>query len=101
MRPASSWRKRRPPPGPRTRRRTRPRSSRRTRPGVGSDFALEPETTSVGAFAQVAADLGEAFGAGGPDRQHFGFAEQVVDSVYLGTSTGLRLRHVQPTAGWR
>ncbi|HEY7989169.1 MAG TPA: TldD/PmbA family protein, partial [Lapillicoccus sp.] len=65
--------------------------------GVGSDFALEPETTSVGAFAQVAADLGEAFAAGGPDRQHFGFAEQVVDSVYLGTSTGLRLRHVQPT----
>ena len=65
--------------------------------GVGSDFALEPETTSVGAFAQVAADLGEAFAAGGADRQHFGFAEQVVDSVYLGTSTGLRLRHVQPT----
>ena len=65
--------------------------------GTGSDFALEPETTSVGAFARVATDLGEAFAAGGAGRQHFGFAEQVVDSVYLGTSTGLRLRHVQPT----
>ncbi|MEP6650269.1 MAG: metallopeptidase TldD-related protein [Lapillicoccus sp.] len=65
--------------------------------GAGSDFALEPETTSVGAFAPVAADLGEAFAAGGAARQHFGFAEQVVDSVYLGSSTGLRLRHVQPT----
>ena len=65
--------------------------------GVGSDFALEPETTSVGAFAQVATDLGAAFAAGGTARQHFGFAEQLVDSVYLGTSTGLRLRHVQPT----
>ena len=33
--------------------------------GVGTDFALDPETTSVGAFARVAADLGEAFAAGG------------------------------------
>jgi predicted Zn-dependent protease len=65
--------------------------------GVGSDFALQPETTTVAAFTQVAADLGEAFAAGGAKRQHFGFAEQMVDSVYLGTSTGLRLRHVQPT----
>ena len=65
--------------------------------GAGSDFGLAPDTTSVGAFAQLASDLGEAFAAGGTGRQHFGFAEQVVDSVYLGTSTGLRLRHVQPT----
>ena len=65
--------------------------------GVGSDFGLEPETTSIGAFAHVAADLGEAIKAGGATRRHFGFAEQVVDSVYLGSSTGVRLRHVQPT----
>jgi predicted Zn-dependent protease len=62
--------------------------------GVGSDFGLEPETTSIGAFAQLATDLGEAFEAG---HQHFGFAEHIVDSVYMGSSTGLRLRHVQPT----
>jgi predicted Zn-dependent protease len=62
--------------------------------GVGSDFGLEPETTSIGAFAQLATDLGEAFEAG---HQHFCFAEHIVDSVYMGSSTGLRLRHVQPT----
>jgi predicted Zn-dependent protease len=65
--------------------------------GAGSTFDLAPETTSVGAFARVADDLGEAFAAAGTARQHFGFAEQIVDSVYLGTSTGVRLRHVQPT----
>ncbi len=65
--------------------------------GTGSDFALEPEPTSIGAFDALAADLGAVMRAGGPNRQHFGFAEQVVDSIYLGSSTGLRLRHVQPT----
>ncbi len=65
--------------------------------GAGSDFDLEPETTSIGAFAQVAADLGEVMRAGGTTRRHFGFTEQLVDSVYLGSSTGVRLRHVQPT----
>ncbi|MEO3936062.1 metallopeptidase TldD-related protein [Dermatophilaceae bacterium Soc4.6] len=65
--------------------------------GAGSDFTLGPEPTSIGAFDAVARDLGEVFRAGGAGRQHFGFAEQVVDTTYLGTSTGLRLRHVQPT----
>ncbi|GAA1898610.1 metallopeptidase TldD-related protein [Lapillicoccus jejuensis] len=71
--------------------------------GTGSDFALEPEATSIGAFAGLAADLGEVFArsaAPGSDevaRRHFGFAEQIVDTTYLGSSTGLRLRHVQPT----
>lgn len=71
--------------------------------GSGSDFALEPEATSIGAFSGLAADLGEVFargaapGSGEVARRHFGFAEQVVDTTYLGTSTGLRLRHVQPT----
>ncbi|MEP6631335.1 MAG: metallopeptidase TldD-related protein [Lapillicoccus sp.] len=63
----------------------------------GSSFELEPEATSIGAFAGLAADLGAVLRDSGADRQHFGFAEQVVDSVYLGSSTGLRLRHVQPT----
>lgn len=65
--------------------------------GSGSDFALEPEATSIGAFTDVARDLGSAFAESGSARQHFGFAEQVVDTIYLGSSTGLRLRHVQPT----
>ncbi len=65
--------------------------------GSGSSFDLEPEPTSIGAFAGLAADLGAVLRDSGADRQHFGFAEQVVDSVYLGSSAGLRLRHVQPT----
>lgn len=65
--------------------------------GGGSDFALAPEPTSIGAFEGLARDLGEVFARSGADRQHFGFAEQIVDTTYLGSSTGLRLRHVQPT----
>ncbi|WP_295693534.1 metallopeptidase TldD-related protein [Lapillicoccus sp.] len=65
--------------------------------GSGSDFSLAPEPTSIGALAGLAHDLGEVFAASGPARQHFGFAEQIVDTTYLGSSTGLRLRHVQPT----
>ena len=57
-----------------------------------------PGETSVGVFSSVAADLGEAFGrARAADRLLFGFAEHVVETTYLGSSTGLRLRHVQPT----
>jgi predicted Zn-dependent protease len=65
--------------------------------GSGSSFDLEPEATSIGAFTGLAADLGDVLRGSGAGRQHFGFAEQIVDSVYLGSSTGLRLRHVQPT----
>ena len=65
--------------------------------GAGSDFGLEPEPTSIGAFDGLARDLGDVMHAGGSGRQHFGFAEHVVDTTYLGSSTGLRLRHVQPT----
>jgi len=65
--------------------------------GAGSDFTLEPEPTSIGAFADLAQDLGDVMRAAGSDRQHFGFAEQVIETTYLGSSTGLRLRHAQPT----
>jgi len=65
--------------------------------GAGSDFSLEPEPTSIGAFDRLAQHLGDVMRAGGSDRQHFGFAEQVIDTTYLGSSTGLRLRHAQPT----
>ena len=65
--------------------------------GAGSDYGLEPEPTSIGAFDGLAHDLGDVMRAGGSGRRHFGFAEHVVDTTYLGSSTGLRLRHVQPT----
>jgi predicted Zn-dependent protease len=46
----------------------------------------------------VAGDLGEAFArAASESRLLFGYAEHAVETQYLGSSTGLRLRHVQPT----
>jgi predicted Zn-dependent protease len=58
----------------------------------------EPAETSIGRLATVAADLGEAFArAASQSRLLFGYAEHAVESQYLGSSTGLRLRHVQPT----
>lgn len=56
------------------------------------------EETSIGVFSSLAPALGEAFGrAGSEDRLLFGFAEHALETRYLGTSTGLRLRHAQPT----
>jgi len=55
--------------------------------------------TSSDVFGEMAPDLGEMFAAarsGGIDL--FGFAEHDVSSTFVGTSTGLRLRHDQPTA---
>jgi predicted Zn-dependent protease len=62
----------------------------------GSDAAWdEPAVeTSVGVFARLAGDLAGAFDT--PER-HFGFASHELDTVWLGTSTGVRRRWVQPT----
>lgn len=58
----------------------------------------EPVGTSIEVFAALAAGLGAAFGrAGGDDRLLYGFVEHDVTTTYLGTSTGLRRRHVQPS----
>ncbi|MCC5034356.1 TldD/PmbA family protein [Streptomyces sp. WAC 00631] len=62
------------------------------------DFAEPPAETSSGVFAAFAPALGESFArarAGG--RELYGFAAHNLTSSYLGTSTGLRLRHDQPT----
>ncbi|RST15518.1 TldD/PmbA family protein [Streptomyces sp. WAC05374] len=61
------------------------------------DFRDAPAETSSAVFADFAPALGEAFGrarAGG--RELYGFANHELTSTYLGTSTGLRLRHDQP-----
>ncbi len=87
---------------------------------ASADWEEPAVPTSGGVFAAVAPALGEVFaaaagggggagaaggdrpGAGGVDRpdaaatEHFGYAEHQVTTVWLGTSTGLRLRHVQP-----
>jgi predicted Zn-dependent protease len=66
--------------------------------GPGGEWAAEPAETSIGVFAGTAEALGAAFTAArAQDRLLFGFAQHTTSTVYLGTSTGLRLRHEQPT----
>ena len=67
-------------------------------PSVGGDWAADPAETSIEVFADFAPALGEAFGEA-RDRSEllFGFAEHSMATTYLGSSTGLRLRHDQPT----
>ncbi len=65
-------------------------------PDDGWDTA--PEQTGIEVFATVAKDLGTAFGeARTAGHQLFGFAELIVTTTYLGSTTGLRRRGVQPT----
>ncbi|NED32634.1 metallopeptidase TldD-related protein [Streptomyces sp. SID8499] len=62
------------------------------------DFTDAPAETSSAVFADFAPALGESFArarAGG--RELYGFAHHELVSTYLGTSTGLRLRHDQPS----
>ncbi|MFD7324581.1 metallopeptidase TldD-related protein [Streptomyces sp. NPDC059875] len=61
------------------------------------DFTDAPAETTSAVFADFAPALGEAFArarAGG--RELYGFANHELTSTYVGTSTGLRLRHDQP-----
>ena len=54
--------------------------------------------TSIQVFDAFAAKLGEAFKqADAEKRILYGFVFHEVTTTYLGSSTGLRLRHVQPT----
>ncbi|MBO3748727.1 TldD/PmbA family protein [Streptosporangiaceae bacterium NEAU-GS5] len=67
-------------------------------PARMSDDWDEPvEPTSIGVFADLAPALGDAFGAAeASGRRLYGFAEHGLTSTFLGSSTGLRLRHDQP-----
>lgn len=61
-------------------------------------FTEPPAETSSDVFAAFAPALGESFArARSGGRQLYGFANHTVTSTYLGTSTGLRLRHDQPS----
>jgi predicted Zn-dependent protease len=54
--------------------------------------------TSIAVFEQFAAQLGDAFEQADAERRIlYGFVFHEVTTTYLGSSTGLRLRHVQPT----
>ena len=62
------------------------------------DWGESAVPTDITVYDTVAPALGEAFdraGAGG--RLLYGFVDHEVTTTYLGSSTGLRLRHVQPT----
>jgi predicted Zn-dependent protease len=68
-----------------------------TPPGAG-DWDADPAETSIGVFADFAPALGQAFGESrGREERLFGYAEHSLETTYLGTSTGLRLRHDQPS----
>ncbi len=65
---------------------------------VSADWDDPPETTSIEVYADFAPALGEAFGrATAEDRILYGFVDHEVTTTYLGSSTGLRFRHTQPT----
>jgi len=67
-------------------------------PVIKSRWDEPPDATQIGVFAGFAEDLGHAFAtAASAGRKLYGFAEHQLTSTYVGTSTGLRLRHDQPT----
>jgi predicted Zn-dependent protease len=66
--------------------------------GIAAGWDDPPARTEIGVLRGFAGSLGEAFGvaaAGG--RRLYGFAEHTMTSLFLGSSTGLRLRHDQPS----
>ncbi len=65
---------------------------------AADDWELPPGQTSIAVFDHFAHELGEAFAeAGSASRLIYGFVFHEVSTTYLGSSTGLRLRHQQPT----
>ena len=64
-------------------------------PAVG--WQDEPQTTSIDVLAGLAEELGDAFSLARAQQELlFGYAEHSVTTTYLGVSTGLRRRGVQP-----
>jgi predicted Zn-dependent protease len=58
---------------------------------------LQPGRTEIGVLRDFAAALGQTMRAAeAAGRKLYGFAEHQVESTFLGTSTGLRLRYDQP-----
>jgi predicted Zn-dependent protease len=65
---------------------------------VDASWDDEPSETDIHTFDAFAPALGEAFDrARGAGRILYGFVDHHVTTTYVGSSTGLRLRHVQPT----
>lgn len=65
--------------------------------GTGHDFGAAGVGTTPETLATLAAGLGDVFARGDSEgHELFGFAEHTVDTTWLGTSTGLRRRVVEP-----
>jgi len=65
---------------------------------AAADWAEPPGETSEQAFNTIAPDLGQAFSrATAEERMLYGYVEHAVTTTYVGSSTGLRLRHELPT----
>ncbi len=65
---------------------------------VAADWDDAPVPTDIGVYRTFAPALGQAFGrAEAARRILYGFVNHEVTTTYLGSTTGLRLRHVQPT----
>jgi predicted Zn-dependent protease len=61
------------------------------------DWQLPAMDAPVAALSDLAFWLGDIFGAARDAGQgRYGYAEHSVDTTYLGSSTGMRMRHVQP-----
>lgn len=64
---------------------------------ASADWDLEPEVTSVGVYEKFAPSLGESLKRAGRERRRlYGFANHEVATLYVGSSTGLRLRQALP-----
>jgi predicted Zn-dependent protease len=68
------------------------------RDATSPDWDEAPVPTDIHVYDAFAPALGEAFGrATAGDRVLYGFVNHELTTTYLGSTTGLRLRHVQPT----
>jgi predicted Zn-dependent protease len=65
---------------------------------TAADWDDSPVPTDIHVYDAIAPALGEAFGrAGGEERVLYGFVNHEMTTTYVGSTTGLRIRHVQPT----
>jgi predicted Zn-dependent protease len=65
---------------------------------ASADWSEEPGATSIEVFGRFAGELGQAFEEAEAGRRIlYGFVSHDVTTTYLASSSGLRLRHEQPT----
>jgi predicted Zn-dependent protease len=68
---------------------------------AAADWEQPPAETDIAVYGGFAPALGESFRRAQAGRRVlYGFVDHDVTTTYLGSSTGLRLRHAQPTGHW-